>query len=92
MMVPDADHVNTSICPGVSNTTYLVCMQHFPNYLRVPRISLKMAEQVLLLAGPVTQLDSPPYSTHAHQTDVTAKPNVNSNHNLSQLSTLFSCP
>ena len=23
MMVPDADHVNTSICPGVSNTTYL---------------------------------------------------------------------
>jgi len=51
-----------------------------------------MAEQVLLQAGPVTQLDSPPYSTHANQTDVTAKPNVNSNHNLSQLSTLFSCP
>ena len=23
MIAPDADHVNTSICPGVSNKTYL---------------------------------------------------------------------
>ncbi len=26
MMLPEADHVNTSICPGVSMNTYLACV------------------------------------------------------------------
>ena len=39
MMLPDADHVNTSICPGVSNTTYLSTKQ--PLYLGTPNDKFK---------------------------------------------------
>jgi len=47
IIVPDADHVNTSICPGVSNTTYLVCTQQVPNYPGFPKTSLlKMTEKI----------------------------------------------
>jgi hypothetical protein len=35
MIEPEADHVNTSICPGVSNNTYLHSLDLFSIKLKI---------------------------------------------------------